>query len=422
MADSKSRQDKYNEIYEAIREADKAGRPEDVQRLGEYLNELSRADVTTMTPKDLPIGKRLPENYIGLGTAGVAAAGKLGMGAWEMNQRAKARIQAEEFAKKYPQMAFPPASEPTVSGIPVTPGAAQGSGAAKWNQKLGANFAGAQMDEASLAKGKALNQLIGLEGEFAGGSRTPAGIVLPASATPLPGAPSTPAQAPLTWYQNMAKSVSGMPAKVGEYLAPKAMWAANKALPIVGWGGIGYNLADAYNRAQLGDDFVEKAKQAALPLTAAGAGGASLLSKNPRVAIPAASYAIIEPMIQEYLDKIKRGEIKHRAPTPEEYEQSNPMGDMYCKGGLVYLAEGGHATPAWQRKEGKNPEGGLNAKGRASYNRETGGNLKRPQPEGGKRRDSFCARMKGMKKKLTSAETANDPDSRINKSLRAWNC
>ena len=93
----------------------------------------------------------------------------------------------------------------------------------------------------------------------------------------------------------------------------------------------------------------------------------------------------------------------------------------YKTGGLVSLKEGGK-TPAWQRKEGKNPEGGLNAAGRASYNRETGGHLKRPQPEGGKRRDSFCARMKGMKKKLTSAETANDPDSRINKSLRAWNC
>ena len=39
-----------------------------------------------------------------------------------------------------------------------------------------------------------------------------------------------------------------------------------------------------------------------------------------------------------------------------------------------------------------------------------------------KRRKSFCARMKGMKKKLTSKKTANDPDSRINKSLRAWNC
>jgi hypothetical protein len=78
-------------------------------------------------------------------------------------------------------------------------------------------------------------------------------------------------------------------------------------------------------------------------------------------------------------------------------------------------------TPAWQRAEGKNPKGGLNEKGRASLRAE-GHDIKRPQPEGGSRRDSFCARMKGMKKKLTLSETANDPDSRINKSLRAWNC
>jgi len=78
---------------------------------------------------------------------------------------------------------------------------------------------------------------------------------------------------------------------------------------------------------------------------------------------------------------------------------------------------------AWQRKEGKSESGGLNEKGRKSYERENpGSDLKAPQPEGGSRRDSFCARMKGMKKKLTSAKTANDPDSRINKSLRAWNC
>ena len=76
----------------------------------------------------------------------------------------------------------------------------------------------------------------------------------------------------------------------------------------------------------------------------------------------------------------------------------------------------------WTRKEGQDPDGGLNAKGRAAYNRANDANLKAPQPEGGPRRDSFCARMKGMKEKLTSAETANDPDSRINKSLRAWNC
>ena len=81
-------------------------------------------------------------------------------------------------------------------------------------------------------------------------------------------------------------------------------------------------------------------------------------------------------------------------------------------------------SPAWQRKEGKSDKGGLNAKGRASYNAANPGKpgLKAPQPQGGSRRDSFCARMSGMKKKLTSAKTANDPNSRINKSLRAWNC
>ena len=81
-------------------------------------------------------------------------------------------------------------------------------------------------------------------------------------------------------------------------------------------------------------------------------------------------------------------------------------------------------TPAWTRNEGKNPKGGLNAKGRASYNKANPGKpgLKAPQPKGGPRKKSFCARMSGMKKKLTSAKTANDPNSRINKSLRAWDC
>jgi len=79
---------------------------------------------------------------------------------------------------------------------------------------------------------------------------------------------------------------------------------------------------------------------------------------------------------------------------------------------------------AWTKKAGKNPEGGLNEKGRKSYERENpGSDLKAPSKKvGNKRRASFCARMKGMKSKLTSSKTANDPDSRINKSLRAWNC
>jgi phage terminase small subunit len=90
-------------------------------------------------------------------------------------------------------------------------------------------------------------------------------------------------------------------------------------------------------------------------------------------------------------------------------------------------------SPAWQRKEGKNPEGGLNKKGVESYRREHPGSklstavttepskLKKGSKKA-KRRLSFCRRMKGMKAKLTSAKTARDPDSRINKSLRKWNC
>ena len=89
-------------------------------------------------------------------------------------------------------------------------------------------------------------------------------------------------------------------------------------------------------------------------------------------------------------------------------------------------------TKAYARKEGQNPKGGLNAKGRAAYNKEAKkkGNvgLKPPAPnpkKGSKaaaRKKSFCARMGGMKKKLTSAKVARDTNSRINKSLRAWKC
>ncbi len=102
-------------------------------------------------------------------------------------------------------------------------------------------------------------------------------------------------------------------------------------------------------------------------------------------------------------------------------------GWCFAKGGYtpVYKAEGG----AWTRKEGKNPEGGLNAKGRASL-RAQGHDIKPPvskeqaskSPKAAGRRASFCARMKGMKAKLTSSETARDPNSRINKSLRKWDC
>ena len=78
-------------------------------------------------------------------------------------------------------------------------------------------------------------------------------------------------------------------------------------------------------------------------------------------------------------------------------------------------------SPAWTRAAGKSPSGGLNEKGRASL-RAAGHDIKRPQPEGGSRKKSFCARMTGMKKKLTGSAKAADPNSRINLSLRKWDC
>jgi len=80
----------------------------------------------------------------------------------------------------------------------------------------------------------------------------------------------------------------------------------------------------------------------------------------------------------------------------------------------------GGGSAAGTREEGKSESGGLNQKGRDSYK---GGTLKAPtKSKTNPRRKSFCARMKGMKAKLTSAKTARDPDSRINKSLRKWDC
>jgi hypothetical protein len=78
-------------------------------------------------------------------------------------------------------------------------------------------------------------------------------------------------------------------------------------------------------------------------------------------------------------------------------------------------------TAAWQRKKGKNPDGGLNEAGRKSYEKENpGSDLKAPQPEGGSRKDSFCARSAGQMKMWPKA--AKDPNSRINKSLKKWKC
>ena len=145
--------------------------------------------------------------------------------------------------------------------------------------------------------------------------------------------------------------------------------------------------------------------------------------------------------IQQDAEEIKR-QKKYLADKAQEYKDQAEREKMYGHGGAA-AAKGetfelaskniGESSPAWQRSAGKDPEGGLNRKGIASYRRENPGSKLsmavttkpsklKPGSKAANRRKSFCARMSGMKKRLTSAKTANDPDSRINKSLRKWNC
>ena len=83
----------------------------------------------------------------------------------------------------------------------------------------------------------------------------------------------------------------------------------------------------------------------------------------------------------------------------------------------------------WQKVNRQDRTDGLSQDAVNAYRRENPGSKlqtavteKKPTGKRAERRKSFCRRMKGMKSKLTSAKTARDPDSRINKALRRWNC
>ena len=130
-------------------------------------------------------------------------------------------------------------------------------------------------------------------------------------------------------------------------------------------------------------------------------------------------------------NKLLRGIAKGTSAALRARDSLSPLNTNFQHSTDDVLIE--KKSPAWQRKAGKNPSGGLNAKGVASYRAANpGSKLKtavttkpsklKKGSKAAKRRKSFCARMSGMKKKLTGAKTKKNPNSRINKSLRKWNC
>ena len=135
------------------------------------------------------------------------------------------------------------------------------------------------------------------------------------------------------------------------------------------------------------------------------------------------------------MPRIKKAQIGDTIPAIKGSISPVPNGPLIKKTGQFKgsTLKNGGKSPAWTRKEGKNPEGGLNKKGVASYRAANpGSKLKtavttkpsklKPGSKSANRRKSFCSRMEGHKRKNTSAKTAKDPNSRINKSLRKWNC
>jgi hypothetical protein len=96
------------------------------------------------------------------------------------------------------------------------------------------------------------------------------------------------------------------------------------------------------------------------------------------------------------------------APTADAFKEAAKTAKM--KEGGVSLAVGRGEKLSVERGAG------LTAKGRAKYNRETGSDLKAPQPEGGSRKDSFCARMSGVVKH------AEGDAPRAKASLKRWKC
>jgi hypothetical protein len=110
-------------------------------------------------------------------------------------------------------------------------------------------------------------------------------------------------------------------------------------------------------------------------------------------------------------DKSERLDIVNKVTTkPQRVKMVEQLfSEKKMKKGGVSLAIGrGEKLPA-------DKGAGLTAKGRAKYNRETGSNLKAPQPQGGSRRDAFCARMGAVAEK-------SEKGSRSRASMQRWNC
>ena len=438
-----------NALYELLREADKQAQTGDKQAQADAQKIYNTIETLKQQQRE---AEETPPMLGGIVGGNVGAAESAAIGGYKLLKGAKQMYDADQI-KKQAQLAQTIAGNIKPSAPPTPPVAPGGS---SWNKQLtGLDVPGSQMSKPWLDLNRNIQNVVSPMSdlpEFRGGNVSPSGIITPPQRGPVPPAGTPPQAAPSSAFSSAldrAKQFGGALPRVGGT-------ALRVAGPIAGGFGAGYEGIEAMNRFERGDPL-----GGTISAIGAGAGAASMYPPAAPIGLPI-SYGMMglnylidkyrgQPEAKSVLEKAEGGLVSLQgggsALTAQMAQQtppqlglppvhsldmmsspdsagSRPFPDAYNPN-MRYappFKEGGSTTPAWQRKEGKNPEGGLNAAGRASYNRETGGNLKAPQPEGGSRKKSFCARMGGMKKKLTSSKTANDPDSRINKALRKWKC
>ncbi len=424
------------QIYEAIRQADAAGDREAVIKLNAYLKTLDDQQVVDTERSGVMPGA--------LGAAGAVFGGGKALEAgvrakypYDVNAPVGAQAPAEP-----PRVFQSPGQVAERVGAPTTPGAPPVEKYGRAMNVPGEFYGGKDMSEAY----KKMTQALELEKTTPGYKVLPSGdssLLLPEDVAKevkterATEADTKAKQAAKQRAERLMKAeelrkaeaakaaeAAGSPKEVAKRAVQKtgnvmhkatSGFIANPLLRAATGFGAGYGISDAAQRAQQGD--IGRAL-----ISGAGAlGDIAAMSRHP-IAMPiGAAVGTAAPLVNMYLDELeKEGKLPFEGSLEKLEEKAKPKKKMK-EGGL---------TAAWQRSEGKNPEGGLNAAGRASYKRETGGELKPPvsaeaakkSPKKASRRKSFCARMSGMKKRLTSAKTANDPDSRINKALRKWDC
>jgi hypothetical protein len=168
--------------------------------------------------------------------------------------------------------------------------------------------------------------------------------------------------------------------------------------------------------------------------------GSDLLGEGPSFEIGGRKTTGMGGMTPQDVDRLKQGNPGAAGKIDQKYQQirqginlplakKEPKKEMQVAHYEPELKTFQQFMEDWQKVNRQDKTDGLSQAAVDAYRRENPGSKlqtavteKKPSGKRAKRRKSFCRRMKGMKSKLTSAKTARDPDSRINKALRRWNC